>query len=194
MEIKDLKIGQKYDFLVNNGCRRWISNIEFEGIENNDTLVLSYKLTRNPDEKVTHRYKTEDVVTIEEPTPIWQKRNLFVGHRGNVLDNLLLPCRFIKESNTTFTVQIARKGELMNIIFNKSTMTERGAGLFYHYYLEYCKTPEEVAEYNAKARLSNFRKVIPHKICQKLNFDDVSDEDLKKVWEILKPYCDKQGV
>jgi len=194
MEIKDLKIGQKYDFLVNDTYRRWAPNIEFEGIENNDTVIVSYKWTTNPDEKITYRYNMKDVIMVEEPTPIWKKKNLFVGHRGNMLNGLLLPCRFIKESKSTFTVQVTRKGEPMNIIFNKSNMVERGGGLLYHYYLEYCKTPEEVAEHNAKARLSNFRQIVPHKICQKLNFDDVSDEDLKKVWEILKPYCDKQGV
>lgn len=187
MEIKDLIVGQKYDFLVQERNRRWVVG-SFNRIEN-DTLVINVKssfLTHDFDNEF--KYNLSDVLAIEEPKPVWEKKNIYVGHTGNTLRGCLVPCNLVKETKNTFTVQISRKGETINIQFNKSNMAERGAGIYSRFYFEYCKTPDEVAQWNEKAKNKNFREVVPYKICTKVAFNDVPDDELRKVWEILKPY------
>lgn len=186
MEIKDLIVGQAYDFLIQENIRHWVK-AKFDRIEG-DTIITYVISSINPEEHFEFKYKLDNVLAIEEPKPAWEKKNIYVGHTKNTLSGCLVPCKLVKETANTFTVQISRKGETINIQFNKSNMTERGAGIYSHFYFEYCKTPDEVAQWNEKARYRNLREIVPYKICTKVAFNDVPDDELRKVWEILKPY------
>lgn len=184
LNYNDLDIGQHYDVRHHKEKAEidYYKDVEYCGTSEKDGIVYLTFKSRWLD---LHEIPVVDIDDIEVHKEPWEKDVIYVKYHSN---NIIYRGTLSKQSKTTFTVIINVDERPIPITFNKSNLDERGASVYTASSIISYMSPEDIAEYNAKQRISIKRHNIEYYIRTSIMFSEVSDKDMIAVWDILKKY------